>query len=123
MDFDRAKVLEALAKFRSLSNDEQMLFILMEGEYGYYYTSLSAFVDESYTENAGAVVYKLLELEQCILMYVNIPSEENLSTLNSVLAELTSLYQALAGEDKTSFADMEQAYADYIAKCQALING
>jgi len=121
-NFDRAKVLAALAKFRALTNEEQMLFILMEGENGSYYTALSAFIEEAFTENAAITVLKMLELEQSILMYANLPTEESRASLEKVMNELIDLYEALEGEDKTSFADMEQAYADYIAKSQALLN-
>lgn len=120
-DFDRAKVVAAMTAFSKLSVDEQIIFIMMEGDYGYYYMGLDACITESFTEKAGAVIYKLLELEQYRMTYEYTLSAENLASMEKALGELKALYAGLSGADKLDFADMEEAYAQYVSVCEALI--
>lgn len=121
-NFDKAKVLQALATFRTLSADEQILFILMEGEQGFYYTALVEFFEENYTEKAAEMALKVLELEQLHMMYLAIGDAASLQALQEAVAAAETMYEALGdGADKASFADFEEAYAFYMESCEELI--
>ena len=53
--------------------------------------------------------------------YLDLSKDEDLEALKTVLTDLETLYGALEGEDKTSFADLEAAYADRIEAAEAAI--
>ena len=120
-NFDKAKVLQALATFRSLTADEQILFILMEGEQGFYYTALVEFLEENYTDKAAEMALKVLELEQMHMMYLAVGDAATMAALQESVASAEEMYAALTGDDKASFADFEEAYAFYLESCEALI--
>ena len=119
-DFNREKVLQALNTFSNLSVDAQTMFLLMEGENGYYYMALETFINQNFTEAAGEVALKLLTLEQNYILYAALQDAESLADLNEVYTELVEMYAALSGEDKASFADLEGIYALNIEKYEAI---
>ena len=112
--FDKAAVLRAMKSFRELDVTAQTLFVLMEGDNGYYYIALDAFINENCTEAAGALVFKILELEQAMILYNNFLDAESLAEVERLLGEASDLYEALVGDDKTSFADFEDEYKFYL---------
>ena len=121
LDYDREKVLEAINMFRNLSIDERVIFTFIEGDYSYYYYALDAFIVEAFTENAADVAGQLLGLEQGVLIYAYSPSEATLASLAETLENLKVAYAALEGEDKASFADLEDMYAYYVELCETII--
>ena len=121
LDYDREKVLEAINMFRNLSIDERVIFTFIEGDYSYYYYALDAFIVEAFTENAADVAGQLLGLEQGVLIYAYSPSEATLASLAETLENLKVAYAALEGEDKASFADLEDMYAYYVELCENII--
>lgn len=123
LDFDKAQVLQALATFRNLTVDEQVLFILMEGEQGFYYTALVEFLSQNYTEKAAEMALKVLELEQVHMAYLAVPDATYLQILKTTVADAKAMYEDLSNSavDKASFADFEEAYTFYIESCEALI--
>ena len=107
--------------FRNLSIDERVIFTFIEGDYSYYYYALDAFIVEAFTENAADVAGQLLGLEQGVLIYAYSPSEATLASLAETLENLKVAYAALEGEDKASFADLEDMYAYYVELCENII--
>ena len=120
LDFDREQVLKALTTFSHLSADAQTMFMLLEGENGYYYLALESFVEQCFTEAAGDVVLKLLTLEQKYIVYVMLQNENSKAELDDTYAQLVEMYAALSGADKASFADMEELYQLNLEKYEAL---
>lgn len=121
-DFDKTQVLQALATFRNLTIDEQVLFLLMEGEQGFYYTALIEFLSQNYTDKAAEMALKVLELEQVHMAYLTVSDATYLEILKTTVASAKTMYEALSGDDKASFADFEEAYTFYIESCEALIS-
>ena len=130
-EYDRAHVLGILKSFRELSLEEQIMFVQLEGENGYYYEALTDFFAQTYTEAAAKLATSLLSLEeQCILynFYVaNGAEAEDLAALRPgmerVLNEVVSAYEALSAEDKASFADLEEMYTYYKTLCDQALAG
>ena len=120
-DYDKEKALEALNMFRELSIDEQIIFVFIEGDAGYYFYALDAFIMEAFTANAADVAGQLLALEQGVLVYEYTNSAETLASIETAMAALKTAYEALEGEDKTSFAPLEEMYAYYISYCTELL--
>lgn len=118
--FERENVLALMAAFRELGRDAKLLFLSLEGEYGFYYAAVQAFIAEAFSEKASAVASKTVELEQ-YMYYLDLSNAENLKTLKDMLAETKRLYTALAGADKSDFADMEAFYASVIAECEKAV--
>lgn len=119
-DFDRAQVLKVLKTFSHMSVDAQTMFLLMEGENGYYYMALEAFVEQAFTKQAGEVLLKLMTLEQKYIVYASVQSESSRAELDKVYAQLVEMYAALNGEDKASFAVVEDIYALNMEKYAAI---
>ncbi len=119
--FDPETALDVLKQFTNLTDEQQVLFIMMEGEDGFYYAVIGQFFEELFTENAMNAAYKLLELEQQMLMYVVLEDAESIEALETCYTELETLYSALAGEDKTSFAVLEELYETITEKYETLI--
>ena len=46
-----------------------------------------------------------------------------LNAIKELLGQLKGLYNGLVGDDKTSFAPLEQIYNYYVGKCEALAVG
>lgn len=120
-DYDKEKALEALNMFRELSIDEQIMFVFIEGDAGYYFYALDAFIMEAFTANAANVAGQLLALEQGVLVYEYTNGAETLEEIRTAMEALKTAYTALAGEDKTSFAPLEEMYAYYIEYCENLL--
>lgn len=118
--FERENALALMTAFRALDTEAKMLFLSLEGEYGFYYYAVAAFVAEAFTDNAFTVASKTVELEQ-YMYYLDLSVAENLDTLKTMLSELKTAYAALAGEDKTAFKDMEAIYTSVIAECEEIV--
>ena len=119
--FDREKVIAILNAFPQLDIDSKVLFIMMEGEYGFYYTAISVFLEENFTEAATDVAYQVLTLEQNLLLYETMPEEANLAAVEDTLATLKDMHEALEGEDEVSFNDLEALYNYYVAAAEEAI--
>ena len=119
--FDREKVIAILNAFPRLDIDSKVLFMMMEGEYGFYYTAISVFLEENFTEAATDVAYQVLTLEQNLLLYETMPEEANLAAVEDTLATLKDMHKALEGEDKESFNDLEALYNYYVAAAEEAI--
>ena len=120
--FNKEKTMAAINLFRELSLDEQMLFILFEGDVpSYYYMAVSAFTQEICTDSAGSVAMKLVYLEQSVVTYKFESNAENLETIKSSLAAIEAEYIKLEGEDKASFAPFEEMYDYYVKLCNKYI--
>lgn len=119
-DFDREKVLKVIREFSNLHVDAQTVFLLMEGENGYYYLALEAFANEAFTDKTGEVVLDLLLLEQKYIVYAMLQDEDSRAELDAAYAELIETYAALSGEDKASFAALEDIYALNMEKYEAI---
>lgn len=118
--FDKDNAIMVLQEFRKLDRDSQVLFAMMEGDYGLYYSAVVQFMAEAFTSSAASVGYKMVELEQ-LLLFTNPEDSSAKETLTAAVAELEALYNALEGEDKTSFADLEEVYADIVSDANAMI--
>lgn len=116
--YDKAKVLAAMKTFSQLTLDEQVLFVLLEGEQGSYYTALDEFLKLNYTDAAYDLGAKLLELEQTYIMYRYTQSEEDLALLQTQCADVKAMHEALSAEDLASFADFEELYSFYVTNCE-----
>lgn len=118
LSYDKAKVLAAMKTFSQLTLDEQVMFVLLEGEHGSYYTALDEFMMLNCTDAAYKLGIKLLELEQAYIMYRSTQSEEDLAWMQSACAEAKAMHEALSAEDLASFADFEELYSFYITNCE-----
>ena len=119
--FNKDNSIAVLEAFRALDRDAQVLFLMMEGDYGIYYTAVAYFIEEAFTGDAKEVANKMIELEQQML--ISDPEDATaLETLASALAELEAMHSALTGDDAASFAVLENVYADIVSDCRALAN-
>lgn len=120
--FDKAKVLAVLNQFRLLDSEVQALFMAMDdAKIDLYHQALELFISENLSEGAATVAIQLYTLEQHYYSYQVLPNGVTLNSIKAVLAQIKGLYTNLAGEDKASFADFEETYSYYIAKCEALL--
>lgn len=122
-EYDNAKVLGILKTFRELTLEDQILFVLLEGENGYYYTALDEFLTLNYTENARAAAMKLVALEEQYILYNYYAQNEGdlnevLPDMQTVLDDAKAAYEALSAEDKAAFADFEEMYTYYVTLCE-----
>ena len=118
--FDRANSLALMNAFRALGRDAQVLFWMLEGDYGLYYSAVVQFISEAFSENAAAVGYKMVELEQLIL--TTDPQDATaVAAIESALTALEDMHDALEGDDATSFADLETIYADIVSDANAML--
>lgn len=120
LEYDRTKVMNALKAFRAMSLEEQVLFVMLEGSKSYYYLALDEFVTVTYNAAVAETAMKLLELEQQYIIYSYLMEESSLEALQTLEAELVSLYEALSAEDKAAFADWKDMYDYYVGACQTL---
>ena len=119
--FDRANSIALLNSFRALDRDAQVLFVMMEGDYGLYYSAVVQFIAEAFSANAAEVGYKMIELEQLIL--TSDPEDATaVAAIEAALTELETMHGALAGDDATSFADLESVYEDIVNDARAIID-
>ncbi len=119
--FDVAKTLAAIKQFRLLDSESKAFFMIMEGEIDMYYAALELFISEELSAGAAEVATKLYTLEQYYYNYQLVPNDVTLDSLKAVLNQIQLLYVDLSGDDKTSFAYLEEAYGYYIDKCEALL--
>lgn len=119
--FDKANSIALLNSFRALDRDAQVLFIMMEGDYGLYYSAVVQFISEAFSENAAEVGYKMIELEQLILT-ADSQNSADIAAIESALTALEAMYDALEGEDATSFADLESVYEDIVNDARTMID-
>lgn len=118
--YDKAKVLAAMKAFREMTLEEQVMFIVLEGENGAYYSALEEFLKLNYSAANYELAMKLLEMEQAYIMYNYSADEDNLAALQSLCAEAKAMYEALSAEDMASFADLEDLYRFYIDNCDRI---
>ena len=119
--FDRANSLALMNAFRALDRDAQVLFWMLEGDYGLYYSAVVQFISEAFSENAAAVGYKMVELEQ-LLLTTDPQDTTAAAAIESALAALEDMHDALEGEDATSFGDLETVYADIVSDANAMLD-
>ena len=120
LTFDAESIAAIMEAFRALNLDQQMLYVVIEGDYGLYYEALIQFISDEFTSNAASVAFKMIELEQ-IMVYSD-PEDATLTdTITKTLTELESLYGALEGEDAESFAALADVYADVVADANEMI--
>ena len=134
--FDPAKVIAVMNKFSSLDVVSQIIFTMyIEGEYGLYYTAISEFLLEDFSDSIAAVGELLvsMEMEAIIYKYIAYLYEDGSATA----AELATYEEALetayntfmtAYEDLTdaeqdtfdaAFGDLAGVYAELIASLSA----
>ena len=114
---DKDAAIAAMTTYRGLSLDEQILFIMMEGDYGQYYTALSYIFQMNYSAEIAAVTEKIMVIEQYWTIFNYAPVQEYLDVLNEqVNGEdgLKAMYEALSDEDKAAFADLMDLYNFYV---------
>jgi hypothetical protein len=56
------------------------------------------------------------------MAYLTVSDATYLEILKTTVASAKTMYEALSGDDKASFADFEEAYTFYIESCEALIS-
>lgn len=118
--FDKEKTLLLLNAFKSLDSSTKSFFVTLEGNVPIYYSALDLFISEAFTENAAAVAKKLFSLETNYYSYEVSQSEVTLNSIREILSQIKELYEALEGEDETSFAQLEEIYLYYVEKCELL---
>ena len=119
LSYDIEKVVAVVNAFGKLDIESQILFLIFEGNEGYYYLALDEFVTQEYTSGVGKAVLKLLEMEQqCILYnyYVALGADpsELMPGLSAVAEELQELYNALSDADKATFEAYKEMYDFYM---------
>ena len=122
-EYDKAQVLGILKTFREMTLEEQILFVMLEGETSYYYAGLEEFIAQNYNENVAAVALNLLSLEEQYILYDyyvqnGADAAEILPYMQTILTAVKADYEALSAEDKASFADFEEMYTFYVTLCE-----
>ena len=125
--FNRENTLNVLNEFRLLNSATKSLFGILDnlaiedGEpVSLYYSALSMFIKEAFTEKAAAVATKLYLLEQYYYSYETSPNSVTLKALVATLDQLKELYKDLSGVDSDSFAPLVESYDYYVEKCEEL---
>ena len=106
-----------MATFRELTLDEQILFVMMEGDYGQYYTALSYIFQMNYGAEIAAVTEKIMVIEQYWIIFNYAPNQEYLGYLGELVngeEGIKAMYEALSDEDKAAFADLMDLYNFYV---------
>ena len=114
---DKDAAIAAMTTYRGLTLDEQILFIMMEGDYGQYYTALSYIFKMNYGDEIAAVTEKIMVIEQYWTIFNYAPMQEYLDELDKqVNGEdgLKAMYEALSDEDKAAFAELMDLYNFYV---------
>lgn len=112
--FETEQVMAAINGFRELTLDEQITFILLEGDSSVYYYAIDEFVAQNLTAGAADLAAQLIIVEQYHIMNRYAPSEEMLAAMNTLAAELQAAYEAASDEDKASFAPFMEMYNFYM---------
>ena len=118
--FDKENSISVLEAFRALDRDSQVLFLMIEGDYGLYYSAVAQFIEEAFSGSAKDLANKMIELEQLILI-TDPEDTAALETLTSALAELEAMYSALTGEDAESFEVLKNVYTDIVNDCKDML--
>ncbi len=118
--FDKDKVLDVMKAFSQMTEEQKMLFMIMEGENDFYYTIMSVFIEEAFTEKAAVTSLLLMEIEQ-YLIYSDLQNNSELVVVKNTLSQLKESYRGLSGEDKASFSCLEELYSFYVEKCEGAI--
>lgn len=114
---DKDAAIAAMATFRELTLDEQILFIMMEGDYGQYYTALSYIFQMNYGAEIAAIAEKIMVIEQYWIIFNYAPNQEYLGYLDELVngeEGIKAMYEALSDEDKAAFADLMDLYNFYV---------
>ena len=120
LEYDVQKVLAAMKTFREMSLNDQVLFVMMEGEQAPYWAALGEFLNTYYEPAAAQLALKLLELEQTYILYSYSPEADALASLMALWQEAQDMYAAMSAEDLASFADLEDLYTFYGNVCENL---
>lgn len=118
--FDRDVVLSVLYAYSALDAKAKALFLTLEGGVDMYGSAREAFIEESFTEGAGALAEKLFILEAALLNYRVSESGVTLNSVKEILAEIKTDYAALSEEDIASFEIVYEIYCYYVEECEAL---
>ncbi len=118
---DKNKVLDIMDAFSHLHHEAKIMYLIMEGSFSFYYSSLDEFILSNFSAAAAEVAYKMLDLEYSHIIYMFYGDSESFDELETILGELKTLYGNLDGEDKNSFKDLEEIYTYYIELCDELI--
>lgn len=114
---DKDAAIAAMATFRELTLDEQILFVTMEGDYGQYYTALSYIFQMNYGAEIAAIAEKIMVIEQYWIIFNYAPNQEYLGYLDELVngeEGIKAMYEALSDEDKAAFADLMDLYNFYV---------
>ena len=114
---DKDAAIAAMATFRELTLDEQILFVMMEGDYGQYYTALSYIFQMNYGAEIAAIAEKIMVIEQYWIIFNYAPNQEYLGYLGELVngeEGIKAMYEALSDEDKAAFADLMDLYNFYV---------
>lgn len=125
---DPVTALAAIKAFSNMDVEDQLTFLYLEGlvientYQGVYHYAVDAFITERFTAKADSVIQKMFKIEQDHVYFANGDnSAESLEALENSLAALEAEYNLLSGEDKTSFAELEEVYAIIIGRVKAAI--
>lgn len=122
--WDRENVISVMEEFRKLDREAQVIFRLIEGDFGLYYEALQQFVTDEIAadaENTAVVLYKMLELEK-LMLSADPEDADAVAGLRTSLEALKTAYEALEGNDKTAFGDFDNIYSDLVNDCQAMLD-
>lgn len=114
---DKDAAIAAMATFRELTLDEQILFVMMEGDDGQYYTALSYIFQMNYGAEIAAIAEKIMVIEQYWIIFNYAPNQEYLGYLGELVngeEGIKAMYEALSDEDKAAFADLMDLYNFYV---------
>ena len=118
VNFDKTLVLGVLNAFSQLDSASKSFFMVLEGNYDFYYAALTKFISDNLTAEAAEVANKLFALEKAYYTYELNNDGVALGTVKALLTELETLYNGL--QDKTAFSDFKSIYDYYLEKCSSL---
>ena len=115
VEYEQEQVMAAVNAFRELTLDEQVTFILLEGNTSIYYSALDAYMMNYMTEGAAQLASRLIMVEQyCVIIGFNPGDASLIAGMEALVVELQGLYENASDEDKASFAPFEEMYAYYM---------
>ncbi len=120
--FDDTAVMAALNAFEALSADQKFIFMVMEGDAGYFYASRDAYAEQKLTEGALAHARNMFSADSTYLMYVFSLTEESRTALVNALAALEEEHINLSVEDAASFDIFNGIYNSFVEKCNEVLN-
>jgi hypothetical protein len=129
--FEKDKVLDVMKDFCNMDANAQMMFILyIEGENGLYYTAISEFLKEEFTENVAAAgeLFIALEMEAILYNYYSFmveidgaTEEELADAAESLIDAHTELETALSGLSEDERKEFNDAFAEMLAVYEAIV--